>query len=85
MTLGWKNKRRKKRIREKNPNKIKGKNHVQDHHVDQDRMEWLIAAQDMKLIFVVWNWMRISVGSLKNTLKNWKKITLTWMVIPEEI
>ncbi len=38
-------------------------------------MEWLIAAQGMKLIFVVWNWMRTLVGSLKNTLKKWKKYT----------
>ncbi len=36
-------------------------------------MECLIAAQSMKLIFVVWNWIRTLVGSLKNILKNWKK------------
>ncbi len=49
--------------------KIKGRNHAQDHHGDLEGMECLIAAQGMKLIFVVWNWMRTLFGSLKNTSK----------------
>ncbi len=69
----------------KKPKQGRGKQHVQDCLGDLEGMERLIAAQVMRLIFVVWNWMRTLVGSLKNTSKNWKKITLIWMVILEEI
>ncbi len=59
MMLGWRNYRGRKQVRERNLHKEEGKNHVQG---DLEGIEWLFAAQGMKLIFIVWNWMKTSVG-----------------------
>ncbi len=59
----------------KKPEQGRGKNHAQDHLEDLEGMGWLIAAQGMKLIFEVWNWMKTSVWSQRNILKNWKTYT----------
>ncbi len=48
----------------KTPEQGRGKNHVENFLGYLEGMEQLIATQGMMLIFVVWNWMKISVGSL---------------------
>ncbi len=57
----------------KKPEQGRGKNHVHVHLEDLEGLEWLTAAQGMRLIFVVWNWMETSTGSQRNTLKKWKR------------
>ncbi len=61
--LGWCNRRRKKQARETIFSKEKQRNHVKDHLGDLEGMVLLIAAQNMKLIFVVWNCTKTLIGS----------------------
>ncbi len=61
--LGWRNWRGGKQVREIILNKEEQNNHVKDHLGDLEGMELLIAAHGMKLMFVVWNWTKTSIGS----------------------
>ncbi len=68
--LGWCNRRRKKQARKTIYSKKEQRNHVKYHLGDLEGMVLLIAAQNMKLIFVVWNCTKTSIGSQRNTSRN---------------